>query len=330
MPSAPESTTVRLLLSWADQLGLGRVGPPQVVRERPWSTIVRVSTRDGVRWLKAAGPGCRYEPALLATLARHGAPHTVLPLAVDEERGLTLLPHAGEVLRDRRVDLPRTWQRLLVQHGELQRLLEAAAPELLARGVPDQRPAALPEHLDRLLAEPPQGLRTETLARLRITAPAYRRACEELAGYGIAPTLQHDDLHDGNVLVDHDGTHRVTDWGDAAVAHPFGVLLVTLNVLSDQLGEPRSSRTLRRLEDAYLEGWTDRHSRADLRAAAALAVHVGRVGRCLSWQRALLGATDVAADFATAAAAWLTDLVEDDPAGEPTTEDAAYRACGSG
>jgi Phosphotransferase enzyme family len=246
MPSVPESETVRRLLAWADELRLGRVGPPDSVRERPWSTIVRISTAGGPLWLKAAGPGCRYEPALLATLARYGAPHTVLPLAVDEERGLSLLPHAGEVLRDRHVDIPATWQRLLVQHGELQRLLEPATPELLARGVPDQRPAAFPEHLDRLLADPPTGLEPGALRRLRESAPAYRRACEELAAYDIRPTVQHDDLHDGNVLVDHDGTHRVTDWGDAAVAHPFGVLLVTLNVLADRLSEPRSSVALRR------------------------------------------------------------------------------------
>jgi Ser/Thr protein kinase RdoA (MazF antagonist) len=317
---------VSRLLVWADDLRLSRVGPPESVRERPWSTIVRISTPRGPLWLKAAGPGCRYEPALLAILRRYRAPHTVLPLAVDEERGLSVLPHAGEVLRDRQVDILTTWQRLLMRHGTLQRLLEPAAPELLAREVPDQRPAALPEHLDRLLADPPQGLGREALHRLRERAPAFRRACEELAAFGIEPTLQHDDLHDGNVLVDDDGTYRVTDWGDAAVAHPFGVLLVTLNVLADRLSEQRSSAALRRLQDAYLEGWTDRHSLADLRAAAGLAAYVARVGRCLSWQRALLGATDVADEFATAPGAWLTDLLasgSEAEGRETTTEDAA-------
>jgi hypothetical protein len=214
-----------------------------------------------------------------------------------------------------------TWQRLLAEHGELQRALEPAVPELLAGGVPDQRPEALPDHLDRLLADPPEGLSPEALDRLRGSASDYRDACADLAAYGVALTLQHDDLHDANVLVDDDG-YRVTDWGDAAVAHPFGVLLVTLNVLADRLSEQPSSPTLLRLRDAYLEGWTDRHSRADLRAAAGLAVHVGRVGRCLSWQRALVGATDVAEDFATAPAAWLADLLDSTP-GDAATAEAA-------
>jgi hypothetical protein len=319
---APGSATVQSLLRWADELRLGRVGPPQSVRERPWSTIVRISTARGPLWLKAAGPGCRYEPALLATLGRHDAPHTVLPLAVEEERGFSLLPHAGTVLRETTADVLPTWQRLLVEHGELQRTLEPAVPELLARRVPDQRPEAMPDHLDRLLTDPPVGLSGEALHRLGACASAYRAACADLASYGVAPTLQHDDLHDGNVLVDDDGSYRVTDWGDAAVAHPFGVLLVTLNVLSDRLSEQPTSSALLRLRDAYLEGWTDRHSATHLRAAAGLAAHIGRVGRCLSWQRALVGATDVAEDFATAPAAWLADLLDSTP-GDAATAEAA-------
>ena len=317
MPSTG-SATVQCLLRWAEELALIPVGPPESVRERPWSTIVRISTAQGPLWLKAAGPGCRYEPALLATLDRYDAPHTVLPLAVDEERGFSLLPHAGTVLREVAADVLPTWQRLLVEHGELQRTLEASVPELLTRGVPDQRPAAMSHHLDRLLTDPPTGLSGEALQRLRTSASAYRTACADLAAYGVAPTLQHDDLHDGNVLVDDNGNYRVTDWGDAAVAHPFGVLLVTLNVLADRLSKTPTSPELLRLRDAYLEGWTDRHSPADLRAAAGLAVHIGRVGRCLAWQRALVGATEVAEDFATAPAAWLADLLDSTPTGSAT------------
>jgi phosphotransferase family enzyme len=312
-PAAGRSTPVARLLRWADQLGVGRVGAPDNIRERPWSTILRISTAGGPLWLKAAGPGSRYEASLLAVLKRHDAPHTVLPLAVDEERGFSLLPDAGEVLRATPENTLRTWQRLLAEHAELQRALQEAVPELLAQGVPDQRPAAFPGHLDRLLADPPPGLPPGALQRLRAGAPAFRRACADLSACGVAPTLQHDDLHDGNVLVDGDGTCRVSDWGDAAVAHPFGVLMVTLRSIADRSAEPLEPAALSNLRDAYLEPWTDRYHRDELREASRLAVHVGRVGRCLAWQRALLGASDVPEDFATAPAQWLAELLDGAP-----------------
>ena len=47
-------------------------------------------------------------------------------------------------------------------------------------------------------------------------------------------TVQHDDLHDGNVFGSADAV-RIIDWGDASLAHPFGTLLITLRVLASQL-----------------------------------------------------------------------------------------------
>ena len=50
---------------------------------------------------------------------------------------------------------------------------------------------------------------------------------DELASYGVAETLQHDDLHDGQVFV-KDGRNLILDWGDAVVSHPFFTMSVTL------------------------------------------------------------------------------------------------------
>ena len=46
------------------------------------------------------------------------------------------------------------------------------------------------------------------------------------ADFGIRETVQHDDLHDGQVFLGA-GMHQVLDWGDACVSHPF-TLAVTL------------------------------------------------------------------------------------------------------
>jgi len=71
---------------------------------------------------------------------------------------------------------------------------------------------------------------------------------------GLPPTVQHDDLHDGNVFT-RDGRTMLIDWGDAVFAHPFGTLLVTRGVLAAQLEVTADDAQLRRVTDAYLEAW---------------------------------------------------------------------------
>jgi hypothetical protein len=63
---------------------------------------------------------------------------------------------------------------------------------------------------------------------------------DELAGFGIAATIQHDDLHGGNVFSGPAGI-RFFDWGDAVVAHPFGSMLATLH--SSHIGSARRRTT---------------------------------------------------------------------------------------
>ena len=95
----------------------------------------------------------------------------------------------------------------------------------IAIGIPDLRPSRLPDLLASLADDPDASLTEEDRSRLRELVPTYAGWCAELEAYGIAPSLQHDDLHDGNVFVGRTGD-RIFDWGDAGIAHPFGTLLV--------------------------------------------------------------------------------------------------------
>lgn len=142
----------------------------------------------------------------------------------------------------------------------------------------------------RALAALLQRTRLTDDARLAVEAvlPEVRERCAALVAGPVAPTVQHDDLHDGNLMVDARGVTRVIDWGDCSVGHPFGVLLVTLRALGHRDGvEPVE---LARLQDAYLEAWTDRADRATLTELAGHAQRVQVVGRALSWERALVAA----------------------------------------
>lgn len=257
---------------------------------QPWSTVLTIPTDEGPVWFKACGPGTAHEVRLYPCLARWAAPHVLSPLAVDVERAWLLLPDGGVRLRDRVAGEPgiEDWERILPVYGQLQRRLEPRVPELLRVGVPDQRPATMPRHRAALLGDPGVELAKDDRARLAAAGPEYAARCAELATDGIAPTLQHDDLHDGNVLVD--GTvDRIFDWGDAAVAHPFGTMLVTMRSIASRGGPGTDRAVLARLRDAYLEPWTDRHARSALNRSVDNAVRVATVGRALAWQRALSG-----------------------------------------
>ena len=286
-------------LAWVAEQGLPPLGPPQL-RVRPWSACLRVDTAQGVVWVKAGGSRTSYEAGLLRALAVYGAPHVQRPLAVDVDRGWVLLPDGGPTLRqrlDRDPDLG-LWEQLLPRYAELQRSVE----HRVLPGVPDLRPSLLPGLLDGLLDTVPVG----PLAELRALQPRYAEWCIELDGARVLPTLQHDDLHDGNVF----SSLVVFDLGDASLAHPFSSLLVTLRSIAARWSLSPGAPELQRLRDCYLEAWRDVHDRDDLEMLALLATRVGKVGRALSWQRSL--ADDPTGPDAEAVPGWLEELVEAD------------------
>ena len=311
-------------IAWVDEqldrLGRWRTGPAEQPHVRPWSTVMSMPTSGGTTWFKAAGPGTAYEARLLRQLAAWGTPMLLAPIATEPERGWLLFPDGGLRLRDRLrgsagVD---DWLRILPAYAMLQRTLARRASDLVDLGVPDLRPASMPALLARLREDGATGMADADRARLRALAPEYADWCAALAASGIEPSLQHDDLHDGNVFVDPAvggmigdvGGDRIFDWGDAVVGHPFGTLLATLrSIASRDAALDRS--TLLRLRDAYLEPWTADHSRAALNETVRTGLRVGAVGRAFAWERALSGVPhDAHGEYAGAVGEWLLELFE--------------------
>ncbi|MCG5453380.1 phosphotransferase [Micromonospora hortensis] len=290
-------------------------------RVRPWSLVWRVPTDDGPVWFKANNPGTTHEAALIATLARLAPERVLTPIAVDPKRGWSLLPDGGESLRDllaRDPDLTH-WERALPGYAALQLATAAQADELVTSGVPDHRPevlaglfAELLDDHEALLIGVEGGLNPEVYDRLRAEVPSYAERCRRLAEFGIPATVQHDDLHDGNVFAGAAG-YRYFDWGDASVAHPFGTLLVTLRSIGHAGNLAADDAQLVRLRDAYLEVWTDRYDRRTLVEAADLAIALGPVSRSLSWRRALDTHEESRAEYAEAVPGWLEELFAASP-----------------
>ena len=256
-----------------------------------WSTVLRVPTSEGTVYFKASRAEAAFEGPLTDLLRRAAPERTAELLAYDAERAWMLTREAGTRLREAapgREQLAE-WERLLPRYAELQLTLAPRAEELLALGVTDLRLETLPRLLARAAAEAAlltrddeDGMTTEEQHALVAGLERFEEFCAQLGDVGIPVSLQHDDLHDGNVFV-RDGQHVLFDWGDASVSHPFHTLVVTLRATAYRLGLDGGARELLWLRDAYLEPWTALLPRDQLVAAADLARRTGTVQRALAW-----------------------------------------------
>jgi hypothetical protein len=253
------------------------VGSIEIARERPWATVLRVPLDGGTAWFKACAPVQAFEPRLTAQLFERWPDRVAEVLGCDEERGWLLLADAGTPMRALG-NPPETWIVALPLYAELQRGEVSYAPEHLAHQVPDLRLAGLSRRFDALL-ERDLPLDDDEIDALRTFAPRFGALCDELAGYSVPQTVQHDDLHAANVYVQADGL-RMLDWGDASISHPFMSLVVTFRVLEETNKLSPSDSRFERLRDAYLEPWG--RGFAD---AFALADRVGAFAHVIAWAR---------------------------------------------
>lgn len=262
-------------------------GPP-TARERPWATVLRLPTGDGPVWLKATAPAARAEVGLYGVLAARAPEAVLVPLARDEDRGWLLLPDGGPTVRDGAPErVAAAVADAMPVHAALQRAVVPARAEMLAAGLPDASPAVLPERLEEALAV--TGLDDDVPRRRALVA---RWAAELDGGPGAdLVTVDHQDLHPGNVLTatDEHGP-RFYDWGDAVLAHPFACLLVALGGLARTLGVGPDDPAVTTARDAYLDGFADLAGHDDLVRTATVACRAAVVARALTWHRAVGGA----------------------------------------
>jgi hypothetical protein len=265
----------------------GEITQPHV---RPWSSVFRAMSDGGTIYLKLCGDSQAHEPALTMLLA--GAARGLVSdvLAVHPERPWMLIADGGAKLRDSHqgAALLDVWIDILPRYAELQRAFIGREDELLATGTPDRKLDRLPGELasviadERVFAALAEDPHAPSHEELRAILPELDGLCAELAALGIGPTIEHDDLHDGNVLT-RDGRAVVFDWGDACVTHPFLSLWTVQRAAAYRAGVDERGSAIMRLRDAYLEPWGAVAPARELRRAAEIGARLGSVTRALCW-----------------------------------------------
>jgi hypothetical protein len=258
--------------AWIRAHAPGQVHAIEQPHVRSWATAMRVETSDGVVWFKASSAAHRQEGKATALLAR--VHPELLPelLAVDPGRGWMLTRDAGVRLRELVAEERslRRWLDVLPLYARLQRDAVPLVDELLDAGVPDLRLTVLPDRFEQIL-----GAVAGADAYRRLV-PRVRDGCERLAGFGVAETIQHDDLHDAQVFV-RDGRILVSDWGDAVISHPFFSMSVTLQgVIGWGVDDVDGSEDTEPYAAAYLAPWG-----GGLEDALRLALPLGWACRCV-------------------------------------------------
>jgi hypothetical protein len=266
----------------------GVIDQPHV---RPWATVFRAPTDRGDVYLKLCGPSQSFEPALTTLLARTAA---LVPevIAIHPREPWMLLADGGAKLRDllsgpARLD---AWAALMPRYADIQRAFLGREDAVLACGTPDHRLERVVRDLrvalddERVLDATAATFGTADRARLRGLLPAIEAGCAELGSAGIGPSIQHDDLHDANVLSDGART-LIFDWGDACLTHPFLSLGVLLRAAADRAGLDGHDAPILRLRAAYLEPWTDLLPGRALDELADLGARLSTLTRALAWYR---------------------------------------------
>jgi phosphotransferase family enzyme len=252
-------------------------GAIEILRVRPWATVLRVPTRAGDTWFKACAPVQSFEPRLSAELYARWPDRVARVLAHDVERRWLLLADAGARLREL-ADKTPVWLRVLPRYAELQRGEACFADDHLAHGVPDMRLSVLTARYAQLLAAD-LPLEADEVQRLRAFEACFGYLCAELAQHGVPETIQHDDLHTSN-LFQWGRQVRVLDWGDASIGHPFFSLVVTFRMLEEVDALDPADPRFARLRDAYLEPWGP-----GLQATFELALRIGAFAHACAWRR---------------------------------------------
>jgi len=269
-----------------EELGLRPTGPVEQPHVRPWATVLQIPTTAGDVWFKANFPLLAYEAAVVSLLAARRPDFVPGLLATEVERGWMLMADGGERLREvveRERDLGR-WLDVLPRYGRLQIDIAEDRDRLLDLGLPDRRLETLAGQYEDLIGRV-GTLTDDESRRLRALVPTIAELCERLASTGVPETIQHDDLHDGQVFV-REGRYLFFDWGDACVSHPFFSMSVTLEgQLAWGLDDVEGSEDTAPYRDAYLEPFRGFAAWSELQGGHEIALRLGWICRALNWHR---------------------------------------------
>jgi len=260
---------------------------------RTWgrSTVLRAPTSSGDVYLKVVPAVFAHEVAVTRFLEkRHPNSGVTLFPAPVEPDWLLMEALPGTPLEE--IKELGAWERALESLARLQIDLIPACDDLRALGCPERSLSGLRDALldiasdDELqLLGRDGGLTIEQSGLLSSGVPNLQAACDELASLSIPSSLDHGDLHPGNVVVG--GLHdRFFDWSDCAISHPFFSLVLYYEDTAGALEQDETTRSA--IRAAYQKPWVRLLPETDLLRAFELAQLLAPIAYAWTYQSQVL------------------------------------------
>lgn len=278
--------------------GLAPLGPVEQFAVSPYSVTMRLPTRDGFVYFKAAPHEFRYEPELVQALWTRYPENIPTVLAIDSERHW-LLTKGVEPFRQPQATLQdvATYALAVRRYAEAQQDLIGDLKRFEAMGVPDRRLAVLPGLLAEFLQDShvlrydgPGALTQEEHERLTAFIPRFTALCRRLDEFNLPDVLVNVDFWRDNIAVTEEGLFYF-DWAESVIANPAQSMIMVLRdlVLHDVADKEELHQ---RLFSAYMEVWAEHEPMERLREAYRLAEPAAVLCRALSWRDSLASLVD--------------------------------------
>lgn len=229
---------------WAVQVLVSRGFKPtfsfEKVQKTAWSSVSRILTDVGFFYLKQTPPLLSLEPQVICLLHHHFAPR--IPEVIDYNSDLNcfLMREMGvNFYHFKKNPKRKKWiSEAIKQYKIIQKKSIPLINSFLALGVPDWRVVNLPTLFNNLIAQEnlllEDGISRDELIKLSSLSSKCLKLCDQLSQFSISETLDHCDLHGGNILIEEKTDEiAIIDWGETVITHPFFSLIFFLRNLTE-------------------------------------------------------------------------------------------------
>jgi len=193
------------------RLGITVISPVEQVKSFYTGGTLRVNTDIGYIYLKAFPAGFVRELEITQTLMQLSLINMPTPIVFDSENCWMLMPDIGGTdLRE--ISDMDVWKDVVRQYAGLQIRSVSLVDRLLKGSFFDMRIHTMLSEVEMVIAQSHRLLRgyyeplsDEELEKLRSLLPCLMSLCARVESYGIPYTLDHGDLHAGNIRITKNG-----------------------------------------------------------------------------------------------------------------------------
>lgn len=208
------------------------------VQITPWSSVKRLLTDNGTIYLKQTPDLLSLEPTVIQLLKHKFQAAVPEVIAVDKELQCFLMKEGGKQFYhyNKTKDRLELICKAINKYKQIQNHSSECINDFLELKVPDWRLNKIPLLYTQLISQKnvllKDGMPVIDIQKLPEFSAQCASLCNDLSKFAMPVTLDHCDLHGGNILV-NEKTHEITiiDWGETVITHPFFSLSAFLRSL---------------------------------------------------------------------------------------------------